>query len=69
MRNSAQRNSPNEFVCVDYVQGRWRVSIGEHIFLETAESKEVFQFAGRLAEQEGLGVAVYLPNNQSGVTF
>ncbi|PZM77144.1 MAG: hypothetical protein DKT66_28305 [Candidatus Melainabacteria bacterium] len=60
MRNSAQRKSPNEFICVDYVQGRWRVSIGEHVFMETVESKVVFQFAGKLAKKEGLGVAFYL---------
>lgn len=59
MRRSAQRTTQDDYICVDYYQGKWRVSIGERIYIKSSERTKVFQFAGRLAEREGLGVAFY----------
>ena len=64
MKNSTQRKPPDEYVSVDYLQGRWRVSIGGRVLLENVESTKIFQLAGRLAEEQGLGVALYQPNDE-----
>lgn len=64
MKNSNQRKPPDEYVSVDYFQGRWRVSIGGKVLLENVEGTKIFQLAGRLAEEQGLGVALYQPNDE-----
>lgn len=59
MSNSGQSKSIDDCVCLDYFQGRWRVSIGDHILCEIKEKTKAFHFAGKLAEEKGLGVALY----------